>query len=87
MQSRLKIAQVQQRILSLEADNMRLQVELQHHETRRLSVDFIRHDPKQCIYYTGLPEFAVFEVKQYKIFLHLGHPRCNTGPAVERVTG
>ncbi|CAN7950319.1 unnamed protein product [Ixodes pacificus] len=58
---RLKIAQMQQRILSLEADNMRLQVELQHHETRRLSVDFIRHDPKQCIYYTGLPEFAVFE--------------------------
>ncbi|CAN7948431.1 unnamed protein product, partial [Ixodes pacificus] len=58
---RLKIAQMQQRILSLEADNTRLQVELQHHETRRLSVDFIRHDPKQCIYYTGLPEFAVFE--------------------------
>ncbi|CAN7943187.1 unnamed protein product [Ixodes hexagonus] len=58
---RLKIAQMQQRILSLEADNTRLQVELRHHEARRLSGDFIRHDPKQCIYYTGLPEFAVFE--------------------------
>ncbi|CAN7985554.1 unnamed protein product, partial [Ixodes hexagonus] len=56
-----KTAQLQQRNLLLEFKLKRSELEVQHLKACQLTVDTIRHKPKKCMYYTGLPEYGVFK--------------------------
>ncbi|CAN7937333.1 unnamed protein product [Ixodes hexagonus] len=57
----VKTAQLQQRNLLLEFKLKRSELEVQHLKACQLTVDTIRHKPKKCMYYTGLPEYGVFK--------------------------
>ncbi|CAN7945077.1 unnamed protein product [Ixodes hexagonus] len=57
----LKIAKMQQANLDLQVDRDSLQAKVTNFEARQLGLHIIRENPKQCIFYTGLPEFSVFD--------------------------
>ncbi|KAM7295911.1 uncharacterized protein LOC121833803 [Ixodes scapularis] len=56
----LQMAKMQQVILDLQADKQRLERQVCHLQARQLSLNTIQ-EPKNCLYYTGLPEFSVFQ--------------------------
>lgn len=56
----LTIAEMQQEILELKAQNVRLQMRAEHLESRQLTVENIRLNKLDCAYYTGMLEFGVF---------------------------
>ncbi|CAN7941798.1 unnamed protein product [Ixodes hexagonus] len=51
----------QQKILELQAENKRLQAKVEHLKARQLTLETIPKSPRDCIFYTGLPQFSVFE--------------------------
>lgn len=57
----LDAAKTQQRLLAMQATIERLEAKVAHLEAMRLGLDTIRGQPKNCMYYTGLPQFSVFQ--------------------------
>ncbi|KAM7295722.1 hypothetical protein ISCGN_020994 [Ixodes scapularis] len=57
----LKLAKMQQMMLHLQSENKRLQETVEALQATQLRVETILEDPKSCMYYTGLPEFSVFD--------------------------
>lgn len=57
-----KLSALQQRILDLEADNKRLHAKVVRLQERQLGLRMIQENPKNGMFYTGLPEFSVFKL-------------------------
>ncbi|KAM7290506.1 uncharacterized protein ISCGN_027130 [Ixodes scapularis] len=57
----LKIARLQQEVLRLQAENARLNREVNDLLSRQLTLNMICKSKKDCAFYTGMSDFQIFE--------------------------